>query len=258
MVSAASPINALFLIAGASGCPAQALGDELAKRRATCLYAETVETLHAAFPRAPAQAILLDPGATREPAAMANLAARWPAAKRIVVGASPPAGPVKFDFHFPQPQTPADWTRAVVLSTQLARSENAGPVLVIDDSRTMRALAILALERAGRPAIGADAVEAALGLIERYRFEAVLTDLFMAGMGGIAGIQLLRARAPQLAVIAMSGGLDARMAKNDALTAAVKIGADHALSKPFQPEDLVAAIEAGILAARGRTQAPTR
>jgi hypothetical protein len=32
----------VFLIAGSMGCPAQMLGDELAKRRATCLYADTL------------------------------------------------------------------------------------------------------------------------------------------------------------------------------------------------------------------------
>jgi CheY-like chemotaxis protein len=167
---------------------------------------------------------------------MARLAERWPNAKRIVVGAHPRPGAVKLDFHFPKPDTPADMARAVTLSLRLAHSDaEAGAILVIDDSRSMRALAILHLERGGRPALGADGVEAALGLIETYRFSAVVMDLFMAGMGGIAGIQLLRTRAPHLAIVAMSGGLDARMGKEDALTAAVKIGADHSLSKPFQP-----------------------
>jgi DNA-binding NtrC family response regulator len=116
-------------------------------------------------------------------------------------------------------------------------------------------LAAAALEPAGYPTFTAASIEAGLRLLERVRFAAVLTDVFMDGVGGIEGIQLFRARAPGLAMVAMSGGLDARMAKDHALTAALKIGADRVVAKPFRPETLVEAVEAALQAAKARVGA---
>ena len=52
-----------------------------------------------------------------------------------------------------------------------------------------------------------------------------MTDIFMEGMGGIAGIKILKEKFPKLPVVAISGGW-AELDPDDAIAAARKIGAD--------------------------------
>ena len=241
------------LVAAQRGAAAQTLADGLARRGVICLYADDVPGLHRAFASARADLALLDGAAATPPEALRDLAKFWPHAKTIVVGAWPPAGHDKLDFQIDEPDSALAWKRAEQVALQFAdRTSPRRTVLAIDDSRTFRALAAAALEPAGYPTLTVASIEAGLRLLERVRFAAVLTDVFMDGVGGIEGIQMFRSRAPGLAMVAMSGGLDERMAKDHALAAALKIGADRVVAKPFRPEVMVEAIEAALQSAQAR------
>lgn len=85
-------------------------------------------------------------------------------------------------------------------------------------------------------------MEDALKEIEALRVDLIVTDIFMPGIGGIAGIELLKTQAPGVPVIAMSGGWD-KLSPKAAIKAAIKIGASDGLAKPIKNAQLDAALK---------------
>jgi two-component system chemotaxis response regulator CheY len=106
-------------------------------------------------------------------------------------------------------------------------------VLVVDDSATLRKIAIKAVKDAG---FAVEFVEAgdgheALEELEKHEFALVLSDLNMPRMDGVELVQRVRAggsRVP-IVILAAEGGL-AR------LEAALAAGADDCLRNPFTPQ----------------------
>ena len=164
---------------------------------------------------------------------IATIAATWPHAKRIAIGGWPPVSPEKFDFHIAGADTPPLVARAAALSVRLAAPGTSGvagapAVLVIDDMRTMRDLATSMLELDGFAVNAVATVQEALAHLDRFGYAAVLTEVFIAGTSGIEDIRELRRRASEMAIVAISGGLDERMGEGSALAAAIRIGAHRA------------------------------
>jgi DNA-binding response OmpR family regulator len=85
-------------------------------------------------------------------------------------------------------------------------------------------------------------MEDALTDFVRLDYGLVVTDIFMAGMGGIEGIQKMRALRPKVKILATSAGYS-EMTSDAALKAAEMIGADAILPKPFSIDDLRAVVE---------------
>lgn len=113
-------------------------------------------------------------------------------------------------------------------------------ILVVDDEDSLRRLLKAVLERAGHEVTTAsDGVEA-VRLVDAGPFDLVVTDLIMPEMEGIATIQQLRRLAPDMKIIAMSGG--GRGSAGDYLDMAKQLGASMTLMKPFTPEGLVEAV----------------
>jgi CheY-like chemotaxis protein len=94
-----------------------------------------------------------------------------------------------------------------------------------------------ALTAAGHEVQSANDGDAALERLEQDGFDLVVTDIIMPGKEGIELILELRRLRPELPIIAMSGGHIA--GGHDILDAAQRLGAVHALAKPFSPRDLV-------------------
>ena len=110
-------------------------------------------------------------------------------------------------------------------------------ILVIDDSSTVCKFISNALSKRDFQATEAYDMETALASIELIRPDLVLTDIMMPGIGGLAGISMLRGKWPELGVIAMSAGTDS-INSMDTLAAARRMGADAVIKKPFKAEDL--------------------
>ena len=115
-------------------------------------------------------------------------------------------------------------------------------ILLIDDDATVRYALKQVLERAGH-----QVEEATDGLagVEKYtasRSDLVITDIIMPNQEGIETIIKLRLLAPDLAIIAMSGG--GRTGNRDFLAMAEKLGAAKVMAKPFRPKELVEAVAA--------------
>jgi len=113
-------------------------------------------------------------------------------------------------------------------------------ILLIDDDSTVRYALKQVLERAGHRVD--EAADGQIG-IARYtqgRQDLVVTDIIMPNKEGIETIIALRRMAPELRIIAMSGG--GRTGNRDFLAMAEKIGAAKVIAKPFRPKELVEAV----------------
>jgi two-component system response regulator NreC len=125
-------------------------------------------------------------------------------------------------------------------------------VMVVDDHAVVRSGLRLLLEReedihcAGEAASAEDAIRA----VERLAPSVILMDLQMPGMGGLAGIERLRQRAPAIPVLVLS-----MHDEPDDVRRAFAAGAAGYVLKTAADEDLVTAVRA--VAAGGRYVHPT-
>ncbi len=110
-------------------------------------------------------------------------------------------------------------------------------ILVVDDSPTVCKFISSALSKADYQVTESYDMETALKSFDLARPNLVLTDIMMPGIGGLAGIAMVRSQWPETAIIAMSAGAES-MEYQDALAAARTMGADGVIRKPFKPEEL--------------------
>lgn len=115
-------------------------------------------------------------------------------------------------------------------------------VLVVDDMPAVTALLRVALEDHGHSVVEVNDGAACLDLIEREDFDVIVLDMMMPGVDGIETVRRLRAGGCEAAVIAMSGGTEAFPA-SISLKMSEMYGADRMLFKPFDNEELIAAID---------------
>ncbi|MFA6987228.1 MAG: response regulator, partial [Arenimonas sp.] len=120
-------------------------------------------------------------------------------------------------------------------------SERAGKgltarVWVVDDDRAVRFVLAEALRDAGYRVQAFDSARAALDALgSEAAPDLVFTDVRMPGVDGLAFLDALKARHPQLPVIVMSAYTDIA-----STAGAFRGGAHEFLSKPFDLDDAVA------------------
>lgn len=107
-------------------------------------------------------------------------------------------------------------------------------VLVVDDEPQIRRLLSAALKRGGHDVIEAGMATAALAVAKAERPEIILLDLGLPDRDGIELIPLLKADTEAAVVI-----LSARDATEEKV-AALDLGADDYVTKPFDSEELLA------------------
>ncbi|MGR3434042.1 MAG: response regulator [Shimia sp.] len=110
-----------------------------------------------------------------------------------------------------------------------------GPVLVVDDEPAIRRLLRVACERGGHPVVEASTAAEALSAVDRARPRLVLLDLGLPDRDGLELIPPIRARGTPIIV------LTAREAASEKV-AALDLGADDYVTKPFDSEELLARI----------------
>jgi CheY-like chemotaxis protein len=111
-------------------------------------------------------------------------------------------------------------------------------VLVIDDQQTLRQTVRRILESAGHDVIEAHDGHAGLTAFRAQEVDVVVTDILMPDMDGFETIRSLRAIAPDLRIIAISGSRESL----DLLRYAREFGATAAIAKPFRRAELLAVI----------------
>jgi DNA-binding response OmpR family regulator len=120
-----------------------------------------------------------------------------------------------------------------------AQEESTNVLLVEDDENVRDAISII-LERAGFGVTLAENGLVAAGIIENWKPDLVITDIFMPDGDGIETLNLVRRRWPETPVIAISGG--SPMLRLDYLRVADDLGAAATMHKPFIAEEFLATI----------------
>lgn len=115
-------------------------------------------------------------------------------------------------------------------------------ILVVDDMPAVIALLRVALEDCGHTVAEASDGAACLDLVRREAFDLIVLDMMMPGLDGIETVKRLRAGEHDTPIIAMSGGTDEFPAAAS-LKMSEMYGADRLLFKPFDNDELIAAID---------------
>jgi DNA-binding response OmpR family regulator len=108
-------------------------------------------------------------------------------------------------------------------------------VLVVDDSPQIRTILSLILEDAGLSVEDAPDGAAALETLPSARPRVIVLDLAMPGMRGEEFFRRLRARGDNTPVLILSA--------ENAVPVCRELGADDALAKPFDNNELVDRVE---------------
>jgi DNA-binding NarL/FixJ family response regulator len=116
---------------------------------------------------------------------------------------------------------------------------DCGQILVVDDTSEFRTYVAAVLERAGYEVVQAETGEEALALAAHETPAMVLLDVNLPGTSGYAVCNELRQRlGHQLPIVFVSGD---RTEPFDRV-AGLLIGADDYITKPFDPDELVARV----------------
>jgi DNA-binding response OmpR family regulator len=114
-------------------------------------------------------------------------------------------------------------------------------ILIIDDESSLRQVLRVILERAGHTVLDAPDGREGMALWRREPTDVVVTDLFMPEKDGIHVLKEMKNVAMKPKIIAMSGG--GQRGLLDWRAAALALGADRVLVKPFDPRTVLLTIQ---------------
>jgi two-component system, NtrC family, response regulator HydG len=128
-------------------------------------------------------------------------------------------------------------------------TSNPPRVLVVDDEREMAEMLADGLCDRGYEAMAAASSEEALARLGEHAFDALVTDLRMPHVDGLALLAEARRATPDLPVIVMTayGAIDSALES-------IRRGANHYLTKPFKLDELALFIDRLVDERRGRRQ----
>ncbi|MGB6973704.1 MAG: HD domain-containing phosphohydrolase [Terracidiphilus sp.] len=115
---------------------------------------------------------------------------------------------------------------------------HAAHILVVDDEAHVRSMIGATLERQGYEIELAVSGAEAMEVMRRQTFDLVLTDIVMQDGNGIALLESIRGRHPQLPVVMVSAIHDISVAIDS-----MRRGAYDYLLKPFEREHLIATVQ---------------
>jgi two-component system, OmpR family, KDP operon response regulator KdpE len=125
--------------------------------------------------------------------------------------------------------------------TREASNAEQGTILVVDDDVSMRRALRSTLGGMGFTIVEAARGEEALSLVRVTRFDAVLLDVDMPGMGGVEACRCIRHAVPRLPVLMLTV-----MDNEDDMVLALDAGADDYITKPFQLRELCARLRSAV------------
>ncbi|MDF1562544.1 MAG: sigma-54 dependent transcriptional regulator [Deltaproteobacteria bacterium] len=111
-------------------------------------------------------------------------------------------------------------------------------ILVVDDQQSARTFLQGYLEGRGHRCVAAASAREALEVIDRGVIDLVITDLCMPEMDGLALLESIRERGPDLPVILVTA-----YATIETAVKAMKVGAYDYLKKPIEPEELTILVD---------------
>ena len=113
-------------------------------------------------------------------------------------------------------------------------------ILLIDDEEELLKMLSRTLELEGYQVATANDGEKGLALMEEYRPDLILLDVWMPGLDGIEVLDLIRqcSDVPVIILTAMYGVLN--------IPDALELGADDYVKKPFDMRELLARVQANL------------
>jgi two-component system phosphate regulon response regulator PhoB len=115
-------------------------------------------------------------------------------------------------------------------------------ILVVEDESEIRDLIVLHLKRGGHAAVDAvGSVEEAQNLLDRQSYALVVLDWMLPGASGVDLAKKIRLRSDRddLAILMLTAKAEAAD-----IVAGLEAGADDYLTKPFEPQVLIARVKA--------------
>ncbi len=112
------------------------------------------------------------------------------------------------------------------------------PILIVDDEEKIRTMLRGVLQDEGFRTLEADSGEEVLDLVAKWHPRLVLLDIWMPHVDGIALLEQLQSRDPELPVIVISGHGTIETAVR-----ATKLGAADFLEKPFSLDTLLRSVQ---------------
>jgi two-component system, cell cycle response regulator CtrA len=119
-------------------------------------------------------------------------------------------------------------------------------VLLVEDDTTAACGLVLVLKRANAVTDIAGTGEEALELARRYDYDIMVLDLMLPDMEGYEVVRRLRAAKIDVPVLILSG-----MSRPQAKVKGLGAGADDYVSKPYDPQEVMARIQAVVRRSRG-------
>jgi two-component system KDP operon response regulator KdpE len=116
-----------------------------------------------------------------------------------------------------------------------------GTILIVDDDDPMRTALNVTLSGLGYTVVDASRGEAALALIQTTRFDAVLLDMDIPGMGGVEICRCIRNAVIHLPILMLTA-----MDGEDDKVLALDAGADDYITKPFRLRELTARLRSAV------------
>jgi two-component system KDP operon response regulator KdpE len=118
-------------------------------------------------------------------------------------------------------------------------SPQLNSVLVVDDEAALRKTLRTSLTASGFAVEEARSGEEALHSVQQHRFDLVLLDINMPGIGGIDACRKIRGISPQAGIVMIT----VRDLEDDKVRA-LEAGADDYVTKPFKLRELIARLRA--------------
>lgn len=115
-------------------------------------------------------------------------------------------------------------------------------ILIVDDEPHLRAVIRRMLEGEGHVVLEAENGLKALNLWEEHSIDLIITDIYMPEKDGIELLRAIRRAQPGAKIISMTGASERGLL--DLNEAAELLGADRALTKPFNRAGLLEAVNA--------------
>ena len=113
-----------------------------------------------------------------------------------------------------------------------------GRILIVDDEPSICTLLIEGLSPEGFECRAAGNGDEAINILEQEHFDALISDLRMPGISGLALLEATRAKYPRMSFLMATGVDNVRVGVE-----AMKLGADDYIVKPFRLDAVVVAVE---------------
>jgi len=111
-------------------------------------------------------------------------------------------------------------------------------ILVVDDEILILKSVTTDLKRSGYDVDTVESGEDALAMLEEHKFDLLITDLMMEGIGGLKLLAQAREKSPTMPVIIITG-----YGELDSAIEALRLGAADYLLKPCSNEELILRVD---------------